>query len=611
MSVSYNDDATLKDATWVAVLLSERDVAAQIPINFVTNPAVSLSSACFGNGLYGRKAAAKCISHLLAVGFRRLVLDLYWSVERRAWTFCPVSIPARADVIVSAASSMASRDTETSTVTSTEATSTSHTSQATITAYPDLYGDTVYELGPYGCTDDLDLNTLVQVLVGYFDDTAPRLTTFTNWLVLNLHVAASNSAPTESPPALTGHQLPTSNTERIGGFMGSALRDYLYTPAQLAKDRSNLNESWYQVDQSYMPIVEYYTIHRDGAGRQSTPDGWPSSKFIQLANSDRLLIEYGSIDPQLADYDLSRDAHAIFSPDYMTSTVDISTAANGTATKGCLYKPDATAVSQVNSSWAFSHGVPVPSNLSANETLGSLVRNLAGITGCGISPVLNTTLFGETADTNIDHYRNVSLSSGWAWAVGEPKGAGTGGGTNGEPPFDRCAVVDVTLDGRWRATNCTEVRRAACRVGNSPFTWALSDTKGKYSNVSDACPSGSSFAVPRTGLENHYLYRHLLSQSRDLIDPVSSDPALREVLINFNSIDITSCWVSGGPGAGCPYETDPQEIHRKTVLVAAIAGIVICIITALTFFVKCNANRRNSRRRKRVIEGWEYEGVPS
>lgn len=527
------------------------------------------------------------------------------------WTFCPVDIPAKADVIVSAVSSTVSQSSQTSTVTSAEAISTSGTSQATITGYPDSHGDTVYELGPYRCTDDLDLSTLSQVLVGYFDDTAPRLTTFTNWLVLNLHVASSNSAPTESPPALTGHQLPSSNTERVGGFLGSAMRDYLYTPAQLAKDRSNLNESWYQVDESYMPIVEYYTIHKDKAGLQSTPDGWPSSKYIQLAKSDRLLIEYGSIDPQLADYDLSRDAHAIFSRDYMTSTVDISAAKNGTATKGCLYKPDATAVSQVNSSWTFSDELPVAPGLSADETLGSLTDTISDLTGCGISPVLNRTLLGQTADTNIDHYRNVSLSSGWAWAVGEPEGAGTGGGTNGIPSFDRCAVMDLTLSGRWRATNCTEVRRAACRVGNSPFTWALSDSTGEYSNVSDACPPNSSFAVPRTGLENHYLYRHLLAQSQDLINPASNDPVFREVFVNFNSIDITSCWVSGGPGAGCPYETDPQELHRKTVLVAAIAGIVICIITALTFFVKCNANRRNSRRRKRVIKGWDYEGVPS
>lgn len=585
---------------------SERDVAAQIPINFVTNPAVSLSSACFGNGLYDRRAAAKCMSNLLAVGFRRLVVDLYWSAERRKWSFCPVSLPAKADVMVSTEPS-----TTTSTTTSTDASSTSDAAGASITGYPDSHGDTVYELGPYRCTDNLDLYTISEVLAGYFDDTAPRLTTFTNWLVLNLHVAASNSAPSEPASAVTGDELPKSRKERVGAFLGSALRDYLYTPAQLATDRSDLNSSWYQVDQSYMPIVEYYTIHEDAAGRQSTPDGWPSSKYIQLAKSDRLLIEYGSIDPQLADYDWAQDGHAIFSPEYMSWTSNVSATTNGTLTKGCLYNPDATAVAQANSSWALSGRIPVPRGLSEDDTLDSLNNVITEITACGLSPVLNDTLFGQTADANIDPYRNVSLATGWAWAVGEPEGAGTGGGTNGVPSFDRCAVVDLTLGGHWHATNCTEERRAACRVGNSPFEWALSDSADKYSSVSKTCPSGSEFSVPRTGLENSYLYKHLLSQSQDFINPSSDDPVLREVYINFNSIDITSCWVSGGPNAGCPYESDPEEIHHKTVLVASIAGAVICLVTALTFFVKCNANRRNSRRQKRVIDGWEYEGVPS
>jgi hypothetical protein len=171
--------------------------------------------------------------------------------------------------------------------------------------------------------------------------------------------------------------------------------------------------------------------------------------------------------------------------------------------------------------------------------------------------------------------------------------------------------MDLSLGGRWRATNCTEQRRAACRVGNSPFSWALSNSTVEYSDVSGTCPPGSSFAVPRTGLENTYLYKYLLTQPQSIIDPNSLDLSQREIYIDFNSIDVTSCWVSGGPGSLCPYGSNPQQLERKTVLVAAIAGIVILIITALTLFVKCNANRRTSRRRKRVIEGWEYEGVPS
>ncbi|KAJ5758528.1 hypothetical protein N7520_005684 [Penicillium odoratum] len=613
MSVSYSSDATLDSATWVAVLLSERDVAGQIPINFVTNPAVSLKAACFGDNLYDKTAAAKCISNLLSVGYRRLILDIYWSVEHRTWTFCPVSIPTEAAVTVSAYTSTVSSSSTTSTVTSVStesASTTSDTAGATITGYKDSDGDTIYELGPYRCTDELDLYTISQVLVGYFQSTTSREKTYTTWLALNLHVAGSDSAPTEPASEVTGDDLPKTDTERVGSYLATELGSYIYTPAQLTKDRSNLNESWYEVDETYMPIVEYYTIHKDESGQQSTPDGWPSAKYIQFAKSDRVLIEYGSVDPQLATYNLSQDEDNIFSPHFMSSGVKISTAENGTVTSGCLYEPGATAVSQANSSWAISQ-IPVTDGKSADSTMGSVADVIAGITACGMSPMLNSTLFGQSADANVEYYRNVSLSSGWAWAIGEPKGAGTGGGTSGKPAFDRCSIMDLSLEGRWRATNCTEERRGACRVGNSPFLWTITNATGKYSEISDSCPPGSTLAVPRTGLENTYLYKQLLSEPSATLDSTSSNPALREVYLDFNCIDVTSCWVTGGADATCPYANDPQELERRTVIVAAVAGVIVLVIFALTVFVKCNTNRRNSRRRKRVIEGWEYEGVPS
>ncbi|CAG8076734.1 unnamed protein product [Penicillium salamii] len=608
MSATYDSSATLLNATWVAVLL--RDVAGQIPLNFVTNPAVSISAACFGNGVYDKEDAVQCFSNLLAIGYRRLVVDVYWSVTRRSWSFCPVNVPAKSDVTVSSETSTVSATSETSTVTTAETTTTALSADpATITGYENSHGDTLYELGQYRCTDDLDPFTLAEVLVGYFKDTNSQLTVYTSYLVLNLHVAASDATPDEPAPSITGDDLP-SGSERVGSMFGTALGDFIYSPVQLATDRRNLNDSWYRVEQSYMPITEYYTIHENEAGEQSTPDGWPSSKYIQLAKRDRVLIEYGTVDPQLADYDLTVDENAIFPPGYLSATSKVSATTNGTLTSGCLYKPGATDVAQANSSWGVSNYVPVPAGLSVDETMGSISNAIIDITACGMSPTLNTTLFGSTADTQIEHYRNVSLSSSWAWAIGEPHDANFAGG-DGDPKYDRCAIMDLTLEGHWRSTNCTEQRRAACRIGNSPFSWVLSDTFAYFSNVSDTCPEGSSFAVPRTGLENQYLYRHLLSLPESKIDPGSSNALLREIYVNFNSIDVTSCWVSGGYGASCPYASDPQQLERKTVLVAAVAGIIIVVIAALTFFVKCNANRRNSRRRKRAIDGWEYEGVPS
>ncbi|KAJ5223865.1 hypothetical protein N7468_008407 [Penicillium chermesinum] len=462
-----------------------------------------------------------------------------------------------------------------------------------ITGYADSQGETVYELGPYRCTDGLSVDLMSDVLSGFFSSsTDSSLKVYTTYLVLNLHAAGSVTAPGDPASAVTGADLPNSASERPGDSLQNALASYLYTPAQLAKDRSDLNESWYKVESSYLPATEYFTVHVNESGKHSTPDGWPSSKYIQLAKSDRVLIEYGSVDPQLADLDLSEEEDMIFSPGYMTSGIRISDDSNGTLTSGCLYSPKATDVAQANSSWAISSRLPIPNNLPADEAMGALSREISSIAECGLSPMLNSSLFGETADVNIANYRNVSLSASWAWAVGET-------------PWRRIRRR------HQRATNCSEIRRGACRVDGGAFTWTVSDAVDNFYHIAHVCPPGSALAVPRTGLENTYLYNHLLAQPSDILDPAATDPALREVFLGFNSIDVTSCWVQGGPQATCPYESNPQQLERRAVLVAAIASIVICIIAALTIFVKCNANRRNSRRQKRVIEGWEYEGVPS
>jgi hypothetical protein len=172
--------------------------------------------------------------------------------------------------------------------------------------------------------------------------------------------------------------------------------------------------------------------------------------------------------------------------------------------------------------------------------------------------------------------------------------------------------MDVTLTGHLRAADCSDERHAACRIGNSPYNWTLTGGKVSFSEAVDACSDeNASFDVPRTGLENTYLYNYLITKQNDTINPLSGDSDQREVWLNFNSLDVKACWVTGGPNVSCPYTTSSSEVERRTVIVPTIAAIIVLIITALTLFVKCNANRRNSRRKKRVIEGWEYEGVPS
>ncbi|GAB1191126.1 hypothetical protein APSETT444_000297 [Aspergillus pseudonomiae] len=475
-------------------------------------------------------------------------------------------------------------------------TATASAAQSTATLVSSSSGWPVYELGPYLCSENLDLSGLIDIFQDYFKDTTSQLNVYIRYLTFNLHVAASAAAPELPAAKVSGDELP-SFSERVDTLIDDRLFYYIYTPSRLANERSNLNESWYEVDDGYKPITEYFATHELSDGTQSTPDGWPASKYVQLAQERRLFLEYGSVDPQLEDYNLT--------------AVPAPSADEGGLDYGCFYDADAFQVSEVNSSWALSSSLSQPHGLNETYALRELSERVVNLTACGLTPILNNTLFNKTADQEVAPYKNISLSSTWAWAEGEPQGADVADNID-SPQYDRCAVLDVSVGGHWRVANCTDVRRVACRVANLPYTWTVSSTAHSYTDAySEACPDNTTMGVPRTGLENTYLYRYLLTQPSNIIDPTSPDRAKREIWLDFNSRDITSCWVTGGPEAKCPYASDPKQLEKKTVLVSTIAGIVICIITALTLFVKCNTNRRNSRRGKRIIQGWEYEGVPS
>lgn len=575
-------------------------MAGQIPINYVTHPTVSLKAACFGDNVFDANTISKCISNLLAVGFRRLIVDLYWTPVRRSWSFCPVSVPLNSDAGSSPTSSSSAA---TSTTTGGDAT------KRAISAVTSSNGSQLYQLGPYLCSQDLDVSALVDVLRGYFENTTSHLSVYLEFIIFNLHAAAGVSAPDQPAATVSGSELP-EDSERLGRLLDGSLGDYIYGPDQLEYERSNLNNSWYRVVHGYEPITEYFTINENSMGQQSTPDGWPCSKYVQLARARRVFFGYGEVDPQLGAYDLASD-NVLFAPSYLTHFVNVSSATNGSLGDGCLYDPKAYQVSQVNSSWAQSTSIPTPSTADETASLGGISNMVTNLTACGLSPLLNDTLFGVTAGTDVDPYRNISLSSSWAWAAGQPADSDSG---SADDPRERCAVIDLSTGGHWQAIGCSETRRAICRVQGLPFTWRLSTERPSYADASKVCPENTSFSVPRTGLENTYLYRYLLSLqsgTNNSVDPGSADPDMRQVWLDLNSLDIASCWVSGGPDASCPYASNPQQLERRTVLVATIWAVVICVVAALTLFVKCNANRRNSRRGKRIIQGWEYEGVPS
>lgn len=617
---------------------SGRDVSIQVPINVLTHPAVSLSAACFGNNIYESEAARKCISNLIAVGYRRLHVDIYWSAESGRWGFCPVAIPRD---VVGTTSSSSSEITSvlpgtlsTGTLTAIDPSETSSTSGAvesvsegsndddsqdrrrqvpstsspatTPTPSVDVSteeipsGTKLHNIGRYSCSQDLDLTTLITTLINYFEHTTNTLDAHLLYVILNVHAAASPESPDDPAQAPAPDQLPTGS-DSVAAHFDKLLGSSVYGPKQLNDDRAD-TDKWELVDPRFRPITEYFVSGKSTKQEHGISVGWPSEGIVAMVGSKRLLLGWENIDPQMSAYDLDGDSQVIFDSGLLSSKVDV-VAKNESIQSGCLHKPRTTDVGSVLSSWATAE---LPSTNSSLQ-LSRLSREFSS---CGISPILNTTLQNTTADTNIEPYRNVSLSSVWSWHAGEPRDSAN---VNNPAVNDTylCAVMDLGLAGQWRSTDCENQLYAACRVENSPYKWVMSSNRGTYGDAANACPPQSRFEAPRTGLENHYLYSQLLNDPKsNFVNSANAPYDKHNVWIDFNSFDVPTCWISGGPEAQCPYDTSESHVERRTIVIPTIAAVVVLIVTALTIFVKCTANRRNSRRR-RVIEGWEYEGVPS
>ncbi|EFQ99220.1 lectin C-type domain-containing protein [Nannizzia gypsea CBS 118893] len=579
---------------WNTVELSQRDVSLQIPLDHVTIPAMSLSAACFGDGRYEETPTKKCVSNLLSVGYRRLYVDVYWSPRGQLWSLCPADATG-----TNSAPNTSSRTSSQDNTSSASPSAPTTTSTATKTRKRAK----LYHMGRYSCTESLSISTLSDVLQDYFKTTENTLNADMMFLIINMHASASSDSPEEPPDQPSLGDLP-SPSQLLGKVIGGSLDRYIYSPQQLMENRGNLRASWFSVSPPYQPIPEYLETDVDGKNHPVSATGWPCTGYAVLSQATRLIMGWGTIDPQMASYNFTGDG-LFFPPDSLESRIDIKFTSASDLTKGCLYNPDTTTLSDVERSWAVAE---LPSRNSSNE-LSLVTQQLAS---CGISAIVNHTLYNMTADTDISPYQNISFSTTWSWAKDEPRNSTRTSTPKVKDSF-RCAAMHAVSSGKWHAHDCNDEYHVACRVGNSPLEWVISEHATSYFNAEKACPNNTAFSVPRTALENIYLYAKLDSRSNStaIISPGSEDNNSTEVLwIDFNSADVPTCWVTHGPRAQCPYELDNNEIERRAILVPTIAAIIVLIVAALTIFVKCNANRRNSRRR-RVIDGWDYEGVPS
>jgi hypothetical protein len=465
---------------------------------------------------------------------------------------------------------------------------------------------TLLRVGEYICSTQLDFHQFLNVLYGHFVNTEDNLNATTKYIILNLHAAASVYGDSDSDATPSQDDLPLGNN-LLSSLIIANNSQYLYTPQLLADQRSDLNKptSWFTVRQSITPDSTFYQVDRSSNNIVSTPDGWPSESVVEFARARRMLAGFGTIDPEMQGYHISYDASTIFPPGYLQDARNITLASNGSVISGCIFNSneDEPSVANANSSWA------TPNNFAQDASLEISFAQAANMINCGITPILNTTLSDATADINPLPYKSYVQSTIWSWAADEPKNLNADAQ---EPDPDdnapniayRCAVLNATSS-HWQTQDCSVSHHAACRVDDAgPYAFQISDSSAAYAKAEAACRNGIAFAAARSALENAFL-AHAWREYRDEHDV---DDEL--LWVDFNDLDIAGCWVIG-QNSTCPYQ-DQQVGEGRRVVVPVVAAVIVFVLAILTIFIKCASNRRNTRRRrKRVDDGWDYEGVPS
>ncbi|PNS21054.1 hypothetical protein CAC42_3391 [Sphaceloma murrayae] len=641
------DPAAVPSGSLATALLSQRDLSARIPINFVTLPSVTLTSACFSDRRYDDYTARRCLSNLLATGFRRIIIDVYWDALSSQWSLCPAAIPPALQNDLSSSAEQTRSAAETTGLslsnlptsggvqrraTPTQAAAdlginlqqrqtssdSSDASASTGTPLTSLSGSPLptevagtpglFQVGQYQCTSTANINLVRDVFEDHFVSTGNNLNATLKYMILNLRSA---ELVNQGLPDNSTNISPAGNP--ISRILNTTLSPFLYTPALLQEQRANLNASWFTAPLEQRPDSAYFRYTVNESNIAITTDGWPSEGYAELIQAKRILVGFGDILLPTTQYNASLDDLIIFPRSVLMTSRDVTISATNTITSGCLYTNDSFSPLYNNNA-----SFVVPSSSSPFQNSSSLLP------ACGISPLLSDPSTISPLDPSL--FTTFVLSSLWSWQPDQPRSSNS--------TITRCTVLNLLApQARWEVAPCTTRLRGACRIANQPYEWTLSQQEGPYESIQRVCPPNSSFAAPRTALENRYLAeaaaRIRAAESGaglldgdgdgDGDDGVSRHLRQRQdrtahLWLNLNDLDLPGCFVQG-VNATCPYSPRAGEAGRR-VVVPIVAAVIVFVLAGLTLFVKCAANRAGvKRRRKRggkFRDGLgEYEGVPS
>lgn len=404
------------------------------------------------------------------MGYRRFEMDLWWDNTTSSFQLCPEQIvsntTSNSTTIITTTLLKATETVVSSSTSSynTTITSTYTTSSSSAAATPN---PTVLIPLPnnYSCATGASFQTVLNTLASILTLTDNNLKEAgLTILVLNL-----NTLPSLGGNNTVDLSIPTDRS--LSQQINATLGDWLYTPATLAMERENINNT-FLADQAnpVIDIPNYYTLIINNVTQiASTPNGWPSTRHLFEIQGRRLLIGIGSVNVATNDYNIAKDSDILFPPetfggqDQLVSSTSIqNTPSACLGPAGTVFGPqgqedfNSTSISG-NTTFALSQD-PTPQTPLSYDSVEAIVN-------CGLSPLIDSPM-QNVSSGSLSPYEQIAATI-WSWAPSEPQN--TSLPQNGTTNIFACAALSADT-GQWGVVECNTHLQIACRVNSSLYS---------------------------------------------------------------------------------------------------------------------------------------------
>jgi hypothetical protein len=415
------------------------------------------------------------------MGYRRFNLDLYWDNTTSTFQLCPVQITFNATSPNATASTLTTTLIAAATIVGPTTTTTRATTlTATITVAPTASLSApgaflpISLPGNYTCAPGADFQAILNTIRAMCQSTDNNLREAAlTILVLNL---------LSLPPATTNTSLidlSNSTRESLSAQINATLGDWIYTAADLAFERSNINTTF--LADKANPIVDisaYYNVTVDPeTGFASTNDGWPTTRHLFETDGRRVLVGFGTVNTVPSrEYNIDQDSSIIFppgtfgTPDQLIVSSAVTNNPNSClGPQGPVFGPQGSInfsdskTMDVNNSFAYSTDYFTP-------LIPLSYSGIQNIVLCGLSPLIDSPLEDVTSGDE-SPYDPISATV-WSW-LSPDQPINVTLPTNGTTEdLDACAALDVDT-GRWIVLNCDTSLQIACRANSTLYEVTL------------------------------------------------------------------------------------------------------------------------------------------